>query len=274
MSFNGLGIFIKPSLSYKLRELGDSLRSNLSQDINLKDLQHCIRTSRTALHISKALGLNKKKQEQCSIAGLLHDCAKSLSLEKLLHYVRLNNWQTTPYDKALARIFLHAPVGASFAQYKYGIEDSEILNAINSHMNYNPGDNIVGKILLLADSLEPARKGNRINIIRDVVKQGKLEKALLLMHISSAHYEIEQIGVLHPKKFSYLSSLLKKEGSELSHEILNKLQLLPNVSMLEYKPNNFLEKFQSLLVDLDHAKNKLQVMSLLQKLFFKVNKER
>lgn len=275
----GISFHIRPCLEDIRSSLERELQLSLGSDITQNTLAHCKRVSLTAPEIARSAGLNTKAQKKTLIAGFLHDCAKDLrpeDLKKECHNINIS--ANTAYDFALAGIFLHAPVGAKFALQKFGIRDPEILKAISGHMNHscsnNPDQDMVLKIVLLADSIEPARTGKRVAIVRDLIKQGKFEKAVSLIHISSSYYELQQLGVLHPRKLSHLSALLRKEGSELSHKILNGLHLLPNVSNLDYKASNIFEKIQSFWIDRGNAKNKKEVLDLLHKLFFKILKER
>ena len=95
--------------------------------------------------------------EKASICGLLHDVAKHYSDEKLLAKCEKYGIEVTSFEKA-APYLLHGKVGAYQACNKYGIDDEEILEAIRFHTTGKPNMSLIGKILFLADYIEPSRK--------------------------------------------------------------------------------------------------------------------
>jgi nicotinate-nucleotide adenylyltransferase len=95
--------------------------------------------------------------EKAKLAGLLHDCAKNLSDEKLLKICAKNGIEVTKAEEA-APYLLHAKVGAYFAQTKYEVTDEEILHAISVHTTGCPNMSLLDKIIFTADYIEPNRK--------------------------------------------------------------------------------------------------------------------
>lgn len=94
--------------------------------------------------------------ERASVAGLLHDCAKCIPNPqkiKLCEHYKLSVSEverTTPH-------LLHAKLGASIAQDKYGVSDPEILSAIRCHTTGKPDMTLLEKIIFLSDYIEPGR---------------------------------------------------------------------------------------------------------------------
>ena len=95
--------------------------------------------------------------EQAQTAGLLHDCAKCMSDEKLLKLCEKNKLEITDVERRNA-FLLHAKVGSCLAQKEYGIEDPEILSAILYHTTGRPDMTLLEKIIFTADYIEPGRK--------------------------------------------------------------------------------------------------------------------
>ena len=95
--------------------------------------------------------------EKAELAGLLHDCAKHLSGEKLL-------CKATEFGVEISGIeanqpyLLHGKIGSIYAQAKYGIDDPDILNAIQNHTTGRPDMTLLEKIVFVADYIEPSRK--------------------------------------------------------------------------------------------------------------------
>lgn len=95
--------------------------------------------------------------ESAYIAGLLHDNARNIEAMEQLHLCKENSIaiskaeQKTPY-------LLHAKLGAHYANVKFGIEDREILSAIQYHTTGKPAMTTLEQIVFTADFIEPNRK--------------------------------------------------------------------------------------------------------------------
>lgn len=117
--------------------------------------------------------------ERAALAGLLHDCAKGLSLAQMQGLALAGSlW----LDKETwdSRTLIHAPVGAYLARQDYGANDPEILDAIRWHTTGRPGMSVLEKIIYLTDMTEPARAPfGSLQAIRAVVWDD-LDKAMLL----------------------------------------------------------------------------------------------
>ncbi|MBR3509530.1 MAG: bis(5'-nucleosyl)-tetraphosphatase (symmetrical) YqeK [Lachnospiraceae bacterium] len=119
-----------------------------------KRFQHTLGVEFTAASMAMKYGM---PVWQAQLAGLLHDCAKCLSDEKLLKVCNKNNLSVSDIEKRNPYL-LHGKVGAFLAKTEYGIEDEDILNAIEWHTTGRPGMSELEKIIFIADYIEPGRK--------------------------------------------------------------------------------------------------------------------
>lgn len=94
--------------------------------------------------------------EKAQVAGLLHDCAKCIPDAKKIK-ICLKNKITMTDAEQKSPFLLHAKVGAYIARQKYGVEDAEILSAIESHTTGKPAMSQLDKIVFIADYIEPMR---------------------------------------------------------------------------------------------------------------------
>ncbi|EET61538.1 hydrolase, HD family [Marvinbryantia formatexigens DSM 14469] len=94
--------------------------------------------------------------EKAQVAGLLHDCAKCMPDAKKVKICQKNGIPMTEAEQK-SPFLLHAKVGAYIAQTKYGIEDTEILEAIECHTTGKPAMSQLDKIIFIADYIEPMR---------------------------------------------------------------------------------------------------------------------
>lgn len=127
-------------------ELLDWLKKNLSE----KRYIHSIGTAECARDLAVKFNLNSEK---AYMAGLLHDCAKCFSNEKLLEIINSN--LNIEKMELMNHKTLHAPVSAFIAKHDFGVEDQEILSAIRWHTLGKINMSDFEKIIFLADKIEP-----------------------------------------------------------------------------------------------------------------------
>ena len=115
---------------------------------------HTLGVAYTATSLAMVHGGDIK---QARLAGLLHDCAKSRSANNLLRLCRKNGIKINSAEQADPSL-LHAKVGALIARSKYKIIDADVLDAIRFHTTGKPAMSKLGKIIYIADFIEPNRK--------------------------------------------------------------------------------------------------------------------
>ena len=129
------------------------LTKAMEETLSGKRFQHTLGVAYTAAAMAMKYDVDVKK---ALIAGLLHDCAKCMSDEKLLKLSEKDNIEVTDVERRNPYL-LHAKVGAMLARKEYDIEDDEILNAITYHTTGRPGMTDLEKIVFVADYIEPGR---------------------------------------------------------------------------------------------------------------------
>lgn len=125
----------------------------LSKDLKESRLIHTLGVMDTASALAKANGADIKK---CEKAALLHDCAKYMPIDEMIaicerNFIDLNDLEKV--DEGL----LHSKAGACLAYEKYGIKDSEIIEAIKWHTTGKPDMSLIEKIIFISDYIEPNR---------------------------------------------------------------------------------------------------------------------
>lgn len=129
------------------------LTKAMEETLSGKRFQHTLGVAYTAAAMAMKYEVDVKK---ALIAGLLHDCAKCMSDEKLLKLSEKENIEVTEVERRNPYL-LHAKVGAMLAAKEYGIDDEEILDAITYHTTGRPGMTDLEKIVFVADYVEPGR---------------------------------------------------------------------------------------------------------------------
>lgn len=148
------------------------LKDNLSDERYI----HTLGTAECAKDLAQKFNLNSDK---AYTAGLLHDCAKCFSNEKLLEIIKAN----LQVEESEMQNFktLHAPVSAYIAEKEFEVEDTEILSAIRWHTLGKLDMTDFEKIVFIADKIEPnTRDKEYSDKIRTLLNEDNgLNKALL-----------------------------------------------------------------------------------------------
>ena len=127
-------------------EILNWLKNNLNEERYI----HTLGTAECAKELANKFNLNSEK---AYMAGLLHDCAKCLSNEKLLDIIHQH--LNVEECEMLNYKTLHAPVSAYIAEKEFQIDDKEILSAIRWHTLGKLDMTDFEKIVFLADKIEP-----------------------------------------------------------------------------------------------------------------------
>ena len=177
----------------------------LKENLNDERYLHTLGTADCAKQLAQKYNLNGEK---AYLAGLLHDCAKCFSKEKLIDIINKN--LKVDESEMLNYKTLHAPVSAYIAKTKFGITDKEILSAIRWHTLGQLNMTEFEKIIFLADKIEPNTRDKEYSkkIITMLEEENGLNKALLICYKET------------------LKSLVKRDLKIclLTVEIYNKLQ--------------------------------------------------
>ena len=148
----------------------------LKDNLNEERYIHTLGTAECARELAKKYRLDSEK---AYLAGLLHDCAKCFSNDKLLDIIH-KHLQVEECEMLNYKT-LHAPVSAYIAEKEFHVTDKEILSAIRWHTLGKLDMTDFEKIIFLADKIEPNTRDKEYSSeIRSLLDEEKgLDKALL-----------------------------------------------------------------------------------------------
>lgn len=129
------------------------IRKQLKKKLDPLRYEHTLGVTYTCQALAMRYGYDLHKAE---LAGLLHDCAKHFDDDTMLLKCLKRRIPVTEGEQQEPSL-LHAKLGAWYAREKYGIDDEEILNAIECHTTGKTGMTLLDKILYVADYIEPGR---------------------------------------------------------------------------------------------------------------------
>ena len=170
---------------------------------------HSVGTQKFAEELADIYNVDREK---AAVAGLAHDCAKSLNSKETLlqaHRYRI------PMDEIMSAqpALLHAPVGAKLAQIELGISDNEVLGAIEVHCMGARDMSLLDRILYVADASEPNRNHPGAERIRGLACGGDLDVALLEAMEIKIGYVMKRKLMLHPQSLEAWNGVLRKIGN-------------------------------------------------------------
>lgn len=139
------------------------IKNKLIKKLSPSRYEHTLGVAYTAASLAMRYGEDMNK---AFLAGLLHDCAKHLSGEKLINKCLKYNLPVSDSETNTPEL-LHAKVGAYYAEYKYGIDDESICHAICYHTTGCENMSLLDEIIYVADFIEPHRdKAPNLNYFR------------------------------------------------------------------------------------------------------------
>lgn len=169
--------------------------------------QHTLRVVETAVQLAERYGADQTKAE---VAAIFHDYAKFRKAEEMAVIIRNSSdipQDLLEYDKEL----WHAPVGAYLVQHEVGILDEEVLDAIRFHTTGRVGMSRLGKVICLADYIEPGRHFPGVEVVRKIAEQD-LNQALAQSLFNTIQFlEYRNHKVYPLTKAAYENLSLKKQ---------------------------------------------------------------
>jgi predicted HD superfamily hydrolase involved in NAD metabolism len=153
-----------------LLEAADAFaRARLSE----KRYGHTVRVADTAEDLARKHGLDP---DRTRLAALLHDAARETDPEEFLRLAEEWNLPVGEPERQSPKL-LHGPVAAELARRELGVEDEEVLSAIQAHTVGRAGMGPIALALYVADKIEPARDYPSVARIRSLALKDLYEAA-------------------------------------------------------------------------------------------------
>ena len=191
------------SLDFLEREPYKEWNEMLEASLSDHRYRHVVRVTRTAIALAHYYGEDEKKSAQ---AAFLHDMAKKNEkryFNRLLElgYVNEEDWEPSPY--------FHAYLGGLAVRYLLGVEDMDIVRAIQSHTLGSDHMSRLDKIIFLADLIEPGRDFPTLPALQEAALQGLNEGVLKAMD-NTISYLVKSDSSINPQTIVARNALLKE----------------------------------------------------------------
>ncbi len=195
----GVNAFIERNGLYKREPI--SLRQQLKKELKPERYYHSINVCNMASEMAEIFGFSKGK---AYLAGILHDCAKCISYQKMLAMCEDLDVTLDEYERETPAL-IHAKLGEKVAIAHYGIYEKEILEAIRYHTLGHPKMGNIAKIVYVADMLEPSRNFEGIDKLREIAKKD-LDLAVYECTKKTIEFNLAKNRPVHPMAYKMLEA--------------------------------------------------------------------
>ena len=115
---------------------------------------HIYRARDIALELAQHHGIDR---DRAALGILAHDLARAMPADELIRSAAALGLPIGPVEHQVP-VLLHGPVGAEVLRREEGLDDPVIYSAIYWHTTAHPSLDELGKVVLLADKLDPQKK--------------------------------------------------------------------------------------------------------------------
>ncbi len=178
-------------------------KSKMQKLVTPERYVHCLGVMEFAGELAEIYGLDAEKLR---FAGLIHDCAKSLSDAKCLEL--MSRFGGADETVMASRGLWHGPAGAEYAKEHFGI-DEEIYDAIFYHTIGKENMSLFTQIIYLADVIEPNRDAE-FDWAKDVraIARRDIDEATLVTLNKTITFVIERNLILHTESIKFRNRIL------------------------------------------------------------------
>lgn len=167
-----------------------------------------------ARKIGEAYGVDMERLEMASLA---HDLFRDVSPRRLLRMARAYGLKVSEIER-YHPVLLHGKVAAEYLRRRYRVEDEEVLMAVAYHTSGHVSFGEIGKILFVADSIEPTRNFPGVESLRRIVFQS-LEEGFSQVLKNKIFYAVGRDLLLLPETVELWNSVLTKKGGRVDEEL-------------------------------------------------------
>lgn len=183
----------------------DKMRRELQQRLKKERFAHSIGVANTAVKLAKKFGVD---EEKAYIAGLLHDCARQFENAELTAEAIKRGIKIGEVEKSMP-LLLHSYIGAQMISEVYGVEDSEIAQAIYRHTVGAADMTPLDKIIYFADMIEPNRNYPGVDKLRELAEtSNNLDEIILTALNESILFVVQKKSLVHPDTIDARNFLL------------------------------------------------------------------
>lgn len=123
------------------------------ENVKQKRYEHSVRVAQMCARLCRQFGIDENLGY---LEGISHDMCKDMSDEELIEISKRNKTPIIQYELEHPKI-LHGRAASVLLKEKFGINNQDILQAVEVHTSGKIGMCDLAKILFIADKIEPGR---------------------------------------------------------------------------------------------------------------------
>ena len=153
-------------------------------------------------------------EERAAVGMLAHDVARAMPGEELLR-LALELGVPIGLVERHVPVMLHGPVGSELLRQCDGVNDTTLLQAVYWHTTSHPSLDTLGKVVFLADKLDPNKQGRYPYIpqLREMALED-LDRAVLEFLTRETRARTDRGEFIHPVMVEARNFLLEKSREE------------------------------------------------------------
>ena len=185
----------------------EAILAEVEKQMKPSRFQHVLRVEACSIQLAEKYGA---AVEACSLAALLHDFSKEHDPESMKAIVLSEGMDSemTGYGSEI----MHGPVGAYYAKTLFGITDEAILGAIRQHTIGGETMTLIGKVLFIADYIEPGRTFTGVDEARRLAEISLDEAAYFKIEKTIIHLVKKELPIYPGTIYVYNSWIQRKVG--------------------------------------------------------------
>ncbi|MCR5123928.1 MAG: bis(5'-nucleosyl)-tetraphosphatase (symmetrical) YqeK [Treponema sp.] len=134
-------------------EIFEKIRAYAQENLSRDRYEHSVRVAMTAAQMCELYGIDAKLGE---LAGIAHDICKEIPEDAMIELAKKDGQPFADFEIRKPSL-LHGRAAAMKIKGDFGISDQNVLDAVANHTCGRPGLCDLGKILFVADKIEPGR---------------------------------------------------------------------------------------------------------------------
>lgn len=187
----------------------NKLLGKVKKCLDEKRFNHSLSTAEMAQKLAQEYSYDTEKAYR---AGLLHDICRGCSHSQLELWISESRWQLDIWEKQIPAL-IHSPASAARAEKEFGVNDSELLEAVRYHSIGYEGMNRLTSIIFLADKIDASRSYPGVVNARKAAFRS-LEEGLIEVCRTTIGYLLENDVLIHPNILILRNSLLRRKEAD------------------------------------------------------------
>ncbi len=151
-------------------------------------------------------------EERAALGALAHDVARAMPGKELLRQAARLGLPVGAVDQQVP-VLLHGPVGAELLWREDGLDDGSIYNAVRWHTTAHPLMDDLGKVVFLADKLDPQKIASYpyLDVIRTLAFED-LDRAMLEFLTRETVARMSRGELVHPLTIEARNHFIMSSG--------------------------------------------------------------